>query len=570
MRRLRLITALVFVLIAAPVIFLGGSSLERLRQEERAELTFFCTALLERIDREFESLLLAEEQRRVLDFMPENAIFEDATWGIVGRVEFSPQGAMRLSVRQGTTEERQHAWRAALRTGQMQTPAPRSPKDQTALPRTQDLESKYFATEPKSPDFPRSQQSNILRKETLRATRQAPGKLMAEDKKTERTLLETTTVVEVEPFQAAVLDQDTVLLSRQVQRRGQLLRQGILLDTRELLRHVLERAYNDQPIATYASVELAVTDGTSIQTRITAGEKATAVFSLERSMQRPFHFIQAQVQGLHLPSSPARFHLLLALAGLAVAMCGGFAALLRGAWLVEREARRRAGFVSSVTHELKTPLANIRLYVEMLEQGMAPNPERERGYYATIFAETDRLSRLITNILEFSRLESRTRKLTPEVADPAPVLRRVRDILAPQLTQTDFVLHLHTEPCLLAYDEEALLQILLNLVENSIKFGRSASRREITLRALQQDKTVLLEVEDTGPGIPVGEQGRIFADFYRCGNELTRTTTGTGIGLALARRFTLAMGGTLSVRNNPEHGCTFRLTFPAHRGHAGR
>ena len=108
-----------------------------------------------------------------------------------------------------------------------------------------------------------------------------------------------------------------------------------------------------------------------------------------------------------------------------------------------------------------------------------------------------------------------------------------------------------------------MIQVLINLIENSLKFGKSASERTITIRTVQVSDAVKIMVSDTGPGIPRQALNKIFDDFYRVDNSLTRTTRGTGIGLALVKKFIYLMGGTVSAVNNQGPGCTITIRMPA-------
>jgi len=112
------------------------------------------------------------------------------------------------------------------------------------------------------------------------------------------------------------------------------------------------------------------------------------------------------------------------------------------------------------------------------------------------------------------------------------------------------------------YDREVMLQVLINLIENSMKFGKNASRREIRIRTLRDGNGVKIMVSDTGPGIPRQDLKKVFDDFYRVENSLTRTTRGTGIGLALVRKFVRLMGGSVTAANNEGPGCTITITLP--------
>ena len=114
----------------------------------------------------------------------------------------------------------------------------------------------------------------------------------------------------------------------------------------------------------------------------------------------------------------------------------------------------------------------------------------------------------------------------------------------------------------MAYDREAMLQVLINIIENSIKFGRNAPDRHIHIDARIEGPWVRIALADTGPGIPHPALKRIFDDFYRAESALTRTTSGTGIGLALVKKLVAAMGGRVEAANNPQTGCTITLRLP--------
>ncbi|MCP4404226.1 MAG: HAMP domain-containing histidine kinase, partial [bacterium] len=223
-----------------------------------------------------------------------------------------------------------------------------------------------------------------------------------------------------------------------------------------------------------------------------------------------------------------------------------------------------ATFVSSVTHELKTPLTNIRMYAEMLEQGIAPTREREEGYFRVIGSESQRLSRLIENVLDFSKLEKRQRRLHVQKSDFEDVLREVRTIMQEKLRQEGFTLTVERGADIpeFHYDREVMVQILLNLIDNSIKFGKPSPIREITLRLFSGKRYITISVSDTGPGIPRSALKKIFDDFYRGEHEVSRATRGTGIGLALVKKFSAALGGAVKAENNSGPGCTITISLP--------
>ncbi len=241
----------------------------------------------------------------------------------------------------------------------------------------------------------------------------------------------------------------------------------------------------------------------------------------------------------------------------------GLFAIYHSARTVVDLSERRSQFVSSVTHELKTPLTNIRMYIEMLEQGIAATPEREQDYFHILGSESARLSRLINNVLELAKLEKKQRHFDLQTGHLQEVLSEVQTMMAHKLAQEGFTLKIDVpDDFRFAYDREVMIQVLINLIENSIKFGRSSPERTLPSGASIQDDGVNIAVSDTGPGIPQQALKKVFDDFYRVDNELTRTTSGTGIGLALGKKFILAMEGRVHAANNPGPGCTITFGMP--------
>jgi signal transduction histidine kinase len=244
-------------------------------------------------------------------------------------------------------------------------------------------------------------------------------------------------------------------------------------------------------------------------------------------------------------------------------MLAGLAAIYQSARTVVDLSERRSQFVSSVTHELKTPLTNIRMYIEMLEQGIATTPEREQDYLSILGSESARLSRLINNVLELAKLEKKQRLFDMREGQLEDVLTEVNTVMAHKLDQEGFQLKIEKiDRPVFAYDREVLIQVLINLIENSIKFGRKSTEKCITISIDAQDGWASIAVSDMGPGIPRRALKKVFDDFYRVDNNLTRNTGGTGIGLALVKKFIMAMGGRVKAVNNVGAGCTITLLLP--------
>ncbi|MEN6441721.1 MAG: HAMP domain-containing sensor histidine kinase [Syntrophobacter sp.] len=373
--------------------------------------------------------------------------------------------------------------------------------------------------------------------------------------------------VEIDPLQSVHIDQDQVLMFRRIVAGNQVYRQGMVIQVEEFLKQVMDRHFSGQPMARFASLTLTSMNGGREVTRVREGrEIVNPRFSLDRDFPRPFSFVRANLACETIPRSPGRLTLNVMTAVTAGVLLLGLLAIYQSARVVTELSERRGVFVSSVTHELKTPLTNIRMYIEMLEQGIATSPEREFEYYRILESESARLSRLINNVLEFSKLEKRQRQLNLGEGSLEEVLGEVRDAMREWLHKEGFTLtveNLLDRP--FRYDREVMVQVLMNLIENSVKFGRSASRREIAVRARSEGDRVVIRVSDTGPGIPRHALKKIFDDFYRVDDELTRTTKGTGIGLALVKRFVEAMGGRVSAANNDGAGCTITITLPKER-----
>ena len=279
----------------------------------------------------------------------------------------------------------------------------------------------------------------------------------------------------------------------------------------------------------------------------------------------PFDAVRAS---LTLPTLPGdgSAGTVLRLSGLLVVAAGlALLALYRMVAVAMRFAERRSNFVAAVSHELKTPLTSIRMYGEMLRDGLAPTEAKRVEYARTITAESERLSRLIDNVLEFARTERGERRPELRSGPLADEVAGVVEMLRPHARGAGFTLEVEAEPGLAAvrYDRDALSQILVNLVDNAVKYGRSATERVVHVRVASADGMVSVSVRDHGPGVPPSELGRVFEPFHRGEDELTRTTQGTGIGLALVRSLSERMGARVSARNATGGGFEVEIRFPA-------
>jgi signal transduction histidine kinase len=229
-----------------------------------------------------------------------------------------------------------------------------------------------------------------------------------------------------------------------------------------------------------------------------------------------------------------------------------------------RLARKKDDFISAVSHELRTPLTSLRMYTEMLEKDWVASEDKRKEYYASMRQETERLSRLIENVLDFSRLQRKKKKFNFTLGDLNPCVQEAVRMFAPCAVRAGF--QIRTELADLppfAFDRDAVTQIVINLLDNAVKYAKDAADKTVTVRTLRRDKYILLEVEDRGPGIPRKFHGKVFEEFYRCADENTRETTGTGLGLALVRQFAVAHGGFADVLNARPRGAILQVAFAA-------
>jgi signal transduction histidine kinase len=370
--------------------------------------------------------------------------------------------------------------------------------------------------------------------------------------------------VEVAPLQAVFINDRQIFIFRRIVINNQIFRQGFVLLVDEFLTHLADEYFSDQPMAAFANLRLSIMDRGEETTSHQSGATVQHPrFSLERTFPRPFSFLRANLTCTRIPKSVGRSTLNIMMVVLAVVILMGLFAIYQSARQVMALSERRSRFVSSVTHELKTPLTNIRMYIEMLEQGIARDPEREQEYLRILGSESSRLSRLINNVLEFSKFEKKQTRLNLQVGTLKEVVQEVKEVMQEKLRQEGFSLKVDMEELPpFRYDREAMILILINVIDNSMKFGKSSSLREITIRAWPEPERVKISVSDTGPGIPRHDLTKIFDDFYRVDSDLTRTTGGTGIGLALVKKLVSLMGGSVRAENNAGPGCTITISLP--------
>jgi signal transduction histidine kinase len=252
----------------------------------------------------------------------------------------------------------------------------------------------------------------------------------------------------------------------------------------------------------------------------------------------------------------------LILGALSLLMAGGMFLTYRN---VSRElalAKLKSDFVSNVSHELRTPLALIRLYAETLELGRIASPVKQHEYHEIIRKESERLSGLINNILDFSRIEAGKKEYNFRETDVADLVRSTLESYRFEIEQNGFHFEQKIDDNLpqLRVDREAIARSLLNLVNNAVKY--SSTEKYLGVRLYRNNGTLNLEVVDHGIGIPANEQPKIFEKFYRVGDPLVHNTKGSGLGLSLVRHIVQAHDGEVWVESMPGKGSKFVITLP--------
>jgi two-component system, OmpR family, phosphate regulon sensor histidine kinase PhoR len=243
--------------------------------------------------------------------------------------------------------------------------------------------------------------------------------------------------------------------------------------------------------------------------------------------------------------------------------------ILVGAWFLFRTVRRemqlarmQSDFVSNVSHELRTPLSLIRMFGETLEMGRVQSEEKKQEYYSTIVRETERLTGLINNVLSFSRMESGKKAYQLNRVDLNSVVKQVLESYQSHLNYLGFTVQVELAeqlPSIMA-DAEAVSEALLNIVDNSLKYGHGQKWMKISTG--KRDGSVFVAVEDHGIGIAAEDQTKIFEKFYRVPSELAQQTRGSGLGLTLVRHIMDAHSGHVTVKSRIGQGSTFQLSFP--------
>jgi len=377
---------------------------------------------------------------------------------------------------------------------------------------------------------------------------------------------------EIDPLEFSLLDSGHFVLFRNVWREGERYIQGLLVDQNAFVSAAIERAFYDSPLSAMSNLIVGYQDDVI---RIypgpanssypgNAGEMQGALLYSNR-LSTPLDSLELIFSINRLPPGPGATVLGWVTFVLAMVFAGGFIALYRLGVSQINLARQQQDFVSAVSHELKTPLTSIRMYGEMLKEGWA-DEEKRQGYYEFIHDESERLTRMISNVLQLANITHNEPNFDLKRINVGELMSNIESKIANQVKRADFELNFNrnedADNATIDIDEDCFAQIIINLVDNAIKFSKNADNKTIDIGSkLTGDNQVQFTIRDHGPGIPRDQMKKIFKLFYRTESELTRETVGTGIGLAIVHQLTTAMNGKVDVVN-AKPGAEFRISFP--------
>ncbi|MEE8364725.1 MAG: HAMP domain-containing sensor histidine kinase, partial [Gammaproteobacteria bacterium] len=375
---------------------------------------------------------------------------------------------------------------------------------------------------------------------------------------------------EVGPFELSLLDSGHFVLFRRVWRNQERYVQGLLLDPKGFIENLVEPAFRQSALASISDLVVAYQGSVLTVHDVSASDYSSEVpnrgkeLLYQTRLVVPFSDIELIFSLARLQVGVGGQVIVWAALILALVLVGGFILLYRLGARQIALARQQQDFVSAVSHELKTPLTSIRMYGEMLREGWVEEA-RKKSYYDFIFNESERLSRLINNVLHLARMSRNEQKPKCEIISFDALVKELRPKLESQLEHAGFELELDigesANASKLNLDPDWITQIMINLVDNAIKFSAEAEIKRVQFRAvLLQDQWVQFSIRDFGPGIAKNQMKKIFKLFYRSENELTRETVGTGIGLALVHQLTVGMEGEVDVVNC-DPGVEFRIKF---------
>jgi len=339
---------------------------------------------------------------------------------------------------------------------------------------------------------------------------------------------------------------------------------GLLLNSEQLKTHLLQPVIRQQASPENIGWIIRDRDGVEIlKSDISAPAPMTTrtnfignfpPWSLEFYQQNPplFEMLLTSRRGIYL-------YMFILLAGILIF---GLTLTIR---IVTHEielGKMKSDFVSTVSHEFKSPLTSIRQLSEMLQTGRVPSEERRQRYYDVLVEQSERLSLLIDNILDFAKMEEGKKEFEFRTVEMGPLLEELVSTIQQQVRHEGFTVEAEFDKSLpsIQADRAAIIQAITNLIDNGIKY--SAGAKKVCVRGFTENQYLIIAVQDFGVGIKPEEIDKVFERFYRGGDELTRTVKGSGLGLTLVKQIVQAHHGTVHVESEPGRGSTFSIRLP--------
>ncbi len=364
--------------------------------------------------------------------------------------------------------------------------------------------------------------------------------------------------VSLGPMQGLRVDERHFILYREASANESAYRQGLVLEVDRLIEWLQERIVPGSDLESRARLFPATADALEDGFR-------SSHFRLRHFFAEPFEGIEATLILAPLPEASGATYVHSLSALLVMAAGASLYGLYRMVSTQVSFAQKRQSFVSTVSHELRTPLTAIRMYAEMLRDGAVVGEEKRQHYYQVITRESERLTRLVNNVLELSNLERREPRPALTKGPLSPVLEEAVVALGPHARSEGFDVRLDAADDLpeVDYDRDGLLQVLFNLVDNAIKYAGTETRKEIRIEARTLGRNVELSVIDYGMGVGEEQLKHVFEPFYR-GTSPTVAAKGSGMGLALVRGLVEAMGGLVKAETPMGRGFVVHILLKAH------
>ncbi len=248
--------------------------------------------------------------------------------------------------------------------------------------------------------------------------------------------------------------------------------------------------------------------------------------------------------------------------GIILLMLIGLVVIIRAVIHESEMARIKSEFVSNVSHELKTPLALIRMFGETLDSGIVSDEKKRKEFYGIIRTESERLTHLINNVLDFSKMDTGRKKYNFVKADLVQVVRNSVEAYKFHIRENGFEItgEFPDESIMLNIDKDSISQSVLNLLSNAVKY--SDKTKYIKIKVSKDETSAIISVSDKGIGIPKIEMKKIFEKFYRVSNEQVQESKGTGLGLTLTKQIVEAHDGEINVESEPGKGSRFTIKIP--------